>query len=192
MSEAQQPTQREVLHFRAIEMTGSRRPDGLYEVEGRVTDRKTTRMGPMLSGRIVEPMEPLHDMGVRIVFDEDLTVHDVDTFTDASPHGRPCAEGGASLQTLKGLSMKKGWGKAVRDRLSGARSCTHLMELLGPLATVAFQTLAALRVERARQAGVPLRRTRVDTCYALAADGDLVKTYIPDLYRPRAETPPHG
>ena len=61
---------REELHFRRIDMRGYRRSDGLYEVEGRVTDRKTTEFRPLVGHRHVPPGEPIHDMGVRIVFED--------------------------------------------------------------------------------------------------------------------------
>ena len=41
-------TTREELHFRRIDMRGYRRSDGLFEVEGRVTDRKTQDFSPLV------------------------------------------------------------------------------------------------------------------------------------------------
>jgi hypothetical protein len=175
---------REVLHYRTIEMQGSSRADGLFEVEGRVLDRKTTTFGPNLSGRLLQPMEPLHSMGVRIVFDDQMGVMEISSFTDAAPHPS-CDAGGAALQSLVGLRMTAGWGKEVRDRLPSANCCTHLKELLMPLATVAFQTLSELRLAR-RGDPADWGLDRVDTCHAMAASGDIVRRYWPELHRPNA------
>jgi hypothetical protein len=165
---------RQELHLRQIEMRGFRRSDGLYEVEGRVTDRKPTVFHHPAGGRTVPAHTPVHDMGVRLVFDDELTVHAVNTFTDSAPYPA-CPEGGRALQTLIGLRMTSGWGKEVRARLGGARSCTHLMELLAPLATTAIQALGTLRVSEPDKLDVNGRPIKIDSCYAYAADGDLVK-----------------
>src|SRR5438552_1620412 len=76
---------REELHHRRIEMRGYRRSDGLYEVEGRVVDRKPHDF-QAVGGRAVPAQEPIHDMGVRLVFDDEMMVRDVATFTDAAPY----------------------------------------------------------------------------------------------------------
>jgi hypothetical protein len=178
---------REELHWRRIDMRGYRRGDGLFEVEGRVTDRKTSDLVPLVGDRVVPAHQPVHDMGVRIVFDEQMVVHAVTTFTDAAPYDI-CPLGGLALQSLKGLRMTSGWGKEVRSRLRGARSCTHLMELLAPLATVAFQSLSALRKGQPLQLDANGRPAKIDSCYAYGAERDLVRQYWPEHYRaPRGD-----
>ena len=164
---------RDELHFRRIDMRGFRRSDGLFEVEGRVVDRKPHDFEPIF-GQPVPAGVPMHDMGVRLVFDDEMVVHDVQTFTEAAPY-EVCPAGGLALQELKGLRMTSGWSREVRSRLAGARSCTHLMELLVPLATVAFQSLSALRRGRPDHLDATGRPTKIDSCYAYAAEGELVR-----------------
>ena len=173
---------REELHFRRIDMRGYRRSDGLLEVEGRVTDRKPHDFAPFSGGAQVRAGEPIHDMGVRIVYDEQLRVHEVHTFTSAAPYTH-CPEGGRALQSLKGLRMVSGWSKAVKSRLGGARSCTHLMELLIPMATTAFQSPSApgAGVERLDDTGRPIK---IDSCYAYGAQREIVRVRWPEYYRP--------
>lgn len=80
--------------------------------------------------------------------------------------------------------MTSGWSKAVRSRLGGERSCTHLMELLIPLATVAFQSLSypsRTRPERLDATGRPLK---IDSCYAYGAERELVLRQWPEFHRP--------
>ena len=175
---------REELHFRRIDMRGYRRSDGLYEVEGRVTDRKPHDFVVSHGVKLVPAREPIHDMGVRLVFDDRMFVHDVETFTDAAPYAI-CPEGGRALQGLKGLRIVSGWSKEVRSRMSGDRSCTHLMELLIPLGTIAFQSLSFLykiRPERIDKTGRP---TRIDSCYAYGAERELVARIWPEFHRPK-------
>jgi hypothetical protein len=177
---------REELHFRRIDMRGYRRSDGLYEVEGRLTDRKPCEFTPASGGPAVPASQPIHDMGVRLVFDDDMVVRDVQTFTRAAPY-RVCPEGGRALQSLKGLRMASGWSREVRSRLGGARSCTHLMELLMPLATVAVQSLGASRAGRPEAVDATGRPKKIDSCYAYAAEGELVLQRWPRFHRPASQ-----
>jgi hypothetical protein len=174
---------REELHFRRIDMRGYRRSDGLFEVEGRVTDRKPYDFMPFSGGKFVPAHEPIHDMGVRVVYDEQLQVRDVTTFTEAAPYVH-CPEGGRALQSLKGLRMTSGWTKAVKSRLGGERSCTHLMELLIPMATTAFQSLSVLGLNRNEKLDITGRPIKIDSCYAYGAQRELVRRRWPEFYRP--------
>lgn len=175
-------TREEELHFRRIDMRGWRRSDGLFELEGRVTDRKPYCFEPWRDGKQVPAGEPIHDMGVRLVFDQELYIHGVETFTEAAPYGE-CPDGGQALQSLIGLRMTSGWSREVRSRLGGARSCTHLMELLTPMATVAFQSLSQVnrgQLERVDATGKPLK---IDSCYAYGQERELVRVHWPQFYR---------
>lgn len=175
---------REELHFRRIDMRGFRRSDGLYEVEGRVTDRKPHDFVPLRGGgRQVPANEPIHDMGVRLVYDDQLVVHAVETFTEAAPYAM-CPQGGRALQSIKGLRMTSGWSKAVRSRLGGERSCTHLMELLIPLATVAYQSLSYPNRARPERLDATGRPVKIDSCYAYGAQRELVLRQWPEFHRP--------
>jgi hypothetical protein len=179
-------TTKEELHFRRIDMRGFRRSDGLYEIEGRVTDRKPYDFIPASGDRAVPAHQPIHDMGVRLVFDDAMQVHDVQTFSDAYPYA-DCPDGGRALQSLKGLRMTSGWSKEVRSRLGGARSCAHLRELLIPLATAAIQSLSVVRQGRPERLDASGRPKKIDSCYAYAANRELVLRHWPQFHRPPSE-----
>lgn len=164
-------------------MRGYRRADGLYEIEGTVTDTKPHDFAPPNGSRPVGAHQPIHHMGVRLVFDDAMRVHDVMTFTESAPY-RQCPEGGAALQTLKGLSLSRGWAKEVRNRLSGALACTHLMEILTPMATTAFQSLSMLRLSRPERLDADGRPVKIDSCYAYGAQRELVRSRYPQFYQP--------
>ena len=139
------PVARDELHLRRIEMRGYRRHDGLYDIEAHLTDTKSNHLA--LSEKNVPAGVPIHDMWLRLVVDEALTVHDVVAVTDASPFAI-CPEATNALASIKGLRIGAGWSRAVKERLSRTENCTHLAELLMPLATTAYQTLAPLRHSR--------------------------------------------
>lgn len=173
---------RKQIHFRRIEMRGYSREDGLYEVEGRVVDTKPFAFTIFNGTRVVFANEPIHDMGLRLVYDDQLVVHEVHPFTDSAPYP-VCHGGGAALQTIIGLTMSSGWNKEVRRRLGGVRSCTHLMELLMPMATTAFQTLTELRMSQPDKLDADGRPLKIDSCFAYAAEGELVRRQWPQFYR---------
>lgn len=180
---------REELHFRRIDMRGYRRRDGLFEVEGRVTDCKPDNYVPAGFGVTVPAGTPVHDMGVRLVFDEHMVVRDVASFMDATPFP-VCLGGGGALRAMVGARMGSGWNREVRARLAGARSCTHLMELLIPMATTAVQSMAVLRNSRPERHNAEGQPAQIDSCYAFGAGREIVQRRWPDFYRPMAEPEP--
>ena len=141
---------RQEMHSRLIDMRGWGQSDGPYEVEGRVVDRKPHEFKSPNGFKVVPAGEPIHDMGVKLVFDSEMLVREVSTFTAAAPYG-DCLSAGQTIQTLKGLRIGAGWGAEVRKRLGREQSCTHLMELLFPMATVALQTLIRFRADVVRR-----------------------------------------
>ncbi len=181
---------REALHTRRIEMRACKRSDGLFEVEGRVTDRKPFDFKSPNGTKVVPAGEPVHDMGVRLVFDADMLVHDVSAFTSSAPYDA-CFLAPETLQSIKGLRIAGGWGSEVRKRLGGAQSCTHLMDLLLPMATTAYQALVMVRAGRSdalNAQGVPVK---IDSCWAYASDGEVVRRKWPAYYTgPKGDTTP--
>lgn len=179
------PVERQALHRRQIDLQGFRRNDGLYDIEARMVDTKADafRVG---RGQLLQPGEAIHDMAIRLVIDEALTIVDVAASTDAAPqHG--CAAGPATLKAIKGLRIGPGWTRAVRERLAGARGCTHLRELLGPLATVAYQTTWQARAGQAPALDANGRPRKIDSCLAYASDGELVRKLWPLHFRSRKD-----
>ena len=175
------PVPREEMHCRNIEMRGYRREDGLYDIEGRITDVKT-QLFSSLGGRTVEPGQFLHDMWVRLVIDEDMLVIDVQAITDASPYAE-CPNAAPGLGVLKGERLAKGWRAAIAKKLAGASGCTHIKELLNAMGTAAYQSMTAIR--KAREAVMIHDKRRpagIDSCLAHASDGRLVLQLWPEFH----------
>ncbi|MFS8976232.1 DUF2889 domain-containing protein [Cupriavidus necator] len=175
---------REPLHVRRIEFQGFRRSDGLFEVEGHLTDQKPHDFTPPSGLRVVRANDPIHDIGLRVVFDLDMVVHAVSTFIRAYPY-RECPGGGESLQALVGLRIGAGWSGEVRKRLPPGDTCTHLREILMPLATAAIQAVNPLRAHLLRDATDASGKPRkIDSCYAYGASRELVLQHWPAFHRP--------
>jgi hypothetical protein len=186
------PTEREHLHTRTVECRGYRRADGLWDVEGRVVDAKTYGFDNEWRGR-VEPGMPVHDMRIRLTLDDEFEIKAVEAATESSPY-RICGDIAPAYRKLVGLRIAPGFTRRTRELFGGVRGCTHLMELLGPIATTAFQTIYPARAryprkdagaaEKAKDAAVvKKRRSRlIDTCHALASTSEVVKRFWPEFY----------
>jgi hypothetical protein len=174
---------REPIHTRRVECRGYRRADGLWDVEGHLVDVKSYAFDNAHRGRL-EPGMPIHEMWIRITIDDEFLIHDAVAAADASPY-RICPEVAPNFARLKGLKIGAGFRRAVAQRLGGTEGCTHIVELLGPLATTAIQTIMPIksREKPASQPGDPPQRPRLlDSCYALRADGEVAKRNWPQFY----------
>ncbi len=120
-------------------------------------------------------------MWIRLTVDEDLTVHDVVASTDASPY-QICPQAADRMGVLKELKIGRGWRSEIQKRLGGAAGCTHLVEMLGPVATTAYQTLVFVRLNRPEvltPEGIP---AKIDSCYAYGSDREVVRERWPALF----------
>ena len=170
---------REAMHTRRIELHGYSREDGLFDIEARMTDTKS--YGFATDDRAwVDPGEPLHGMAMRMTVDEDLMIVGFEAVTDYSPYSI-CPEIAPDYAKLVGIQIGRGFMRAVAERVGGTHGCTHLRELLQPMATVAFQTIYPARARRER--AVPGRRPpMLNTCYAYRDDGPVVERKWPDFF----------
>jgi hypothetical protein len=171
------PAPRHEAHLRDIRMTGFCRDDGLFDLEGRLTDRKTEPL-QIKAGSLVPPLVPIHDMTVRLTIDIDYRVREAVASSDATPYAA-CPDAADSLQRVIGLDMSSGWVREVRARLAGVQGCTHLIEILVCLGTVAFQALVPYRRAYPVPADAQGRPRQIDTCRAFAGDGAVVAMLWP-------------
>jgi hypothetical protein len=170
------PTSRRELHHRAIECRGYERDDGLFDIDARVTDRRTYAL-VQLDGRVASAGAPVHDMWLRLTVDSQLVIHDVIASTDASPYA-VCPGAAVAMRRLVGEHIGPGFTRQSRALLGGAKGCTHLVELLGPAATTAYQTLVRQRNAASASPGEG-RPAKIDSCHAYAAGGELVRQLWP-------------
>jgi hypothetical protein len=179
--------QREEIHHRQVDIRFFRRSDGLFEVEGRLLDRKAHTFRRLLHEHDTPAGTPLHDILVRLIIDESLLVHDASATLAASPF-HVCRGAADTLAPLKGIKIGTGWNKRVRELLGGAASCTHIVELLGPMATTAYQGLAPQRLARMTQQPSGQQQSKIDSCYAYRRQGEVVARLWPNLHRRADQT----
>jgi len=169
---------REELHHRKVDLRFFRRSDALYEVEGRLVDTKTHPFRRLLAERDDPPGHHLHDITVRLVLDSELQVQAADADMPSTPF-KICPGAARALQSLVGLRIGAGWNKRVRELLGGVASCTHIVELLGPMATTALQGIAPQRIADGNGTGAH-RRFQVDNCYSFASGREVLARLLPN------------
>ena len=168
----------------------------MWDIEGHLVDTKGYAFPNGFRGT-VEPGQAIHDMWLRLTIDETMKVHGAEASTDASPFP-VCPSITPNFKRLEGLTIGAGWRKAVRERLGGVEGCTHLVELLGPLATVAYQTIFGEKSRMKREAedrgevqqetvgsGKPPRL--LNTCHAFSDTGSVVEKIWPEWPRSAAQ-----
>lgn len=176
------PAPRAPIHRRQVECRGYRRDDGLWDIEGHLIDTRDADLALRVEGRTVRAGEPIHAMSVRLTVDDGMTVRAVEACVDAVPTAI-CPGAVAQMQVLVGMKIAPGWTNAVKEKLGGPHGCTHLMELMWPVATTAYQTLAMLRADKLLAPAQPGRKPgKIDSCWAYAADRGIVKRFWPDYY----------
>ena len=180
---------REHIHHRAIQCYGYRRDDGLWDIEGHLVDTKTYTFTNRERGEI-KPGEPVHEMWLRLTVDDDLVVRDIEAATDASPFSI-CGDITERFKQLRGAQIGRGWRRKVDQVLGGINGCTHLVELLGPVATTAFQTIFPIKSRRKDAHATGKKPPMLDSCHALATDGEIVRLHWPRFYTgPKKLLPP--
>jgi Protein of unknown function (DUF2889) len=174
---------RELIHTRQIECRGFRREDGLWDVEGHLIDTKTYDFKNDHRGAVVAG-EPIHEMWLRLTLDDTMTIQGVEAATDHSPFA-VCPAIIPNFQRLKGLGIGKGFINKVRELLGGVEGCTHLVEMIGPVATTAFQTIFPYRNRMAAAEGKSTDASRkprlLNTCHAFAEGGEIAQRLWPEL-----------
>ncbi|MFO1162102.1 MAG: DUF2889 domain-containing protein [Reyranellaceae bacterium] len=188
------PVGRQPLHTRRVTCRGFFREDGLWDIEGHITDEKSYDHSSEWRGEM-KPGDFIHEMWIRLTLDHRYTIVDVEAVTDQSPYPI-CGDITVNFKKLIGLRIAGGFHREVRARLGGVHGCTHIVELLGPVATTAYQTMSSGRARTLNEAhrkkngsalsteiaGKRRKPYVIDTCHAWAADGPVTKRWAPDYY----------
>ncbi|MBL55263.1 MAG: hypothetical protein CMN53_03480 [SAR116 cluster bacterium] len=141
-----EPAAREDRHNRQVTCRGFARKDGLLDIEGELIDTKAYDF-PSSTHGVIASGTPVHHMQVRITIDFDMVIQHAEAVTVHGPYAI-CPKGADNITGLIGLQIGPGWKRKVQTAIGGPKGCTHITELMGPMATTAFQTLYG---EKARQ-----------------------------------------
>ena len=194
------PAPRKPIHHRLIDCRGYEREDGLFDIEGHLTDTKSYGFDTTVRGRL-EPGDFIHDMKMRITLDSTFMIVDMEAVTDHHPYPN-CGVITPNYKELIGQRIVSGFTKATENAVGSTKGCTHHTGLLRDLATVAFQTLGPLIAKRSREqaeSSVDVKDVNklifkgrkppmIDGCHALASHNVNVKQFFPKWYKPKEGT----
>ncbi|WP_422418372.1 DUF2889 domain-containing protein [Pseudomonas sp. GZD-222] len=169
---------RRLLHTRQVVCSGFERDDGLFDIEGRLLDTKG--VDTAFPYGTIPANGVLHYMRVIMTLDRNLVIQQIQAVSEHAPTP-VCGQINRAYAALVGISIGPGFKKRVAERVGGVKGCTHLTELLGPMATTAIQTMAPLMrlKQRQRAAQDPdyelPKHWVIGTCHAYHPDGDAAR-----------------
>jgi hypothetical protein len=173
---------RKHLHSRDIRCRGFERSDGLWEVEAELLDAKSSSSLYTNHERGVVPAgEPVHNMLLCITIDIELVIQEVYAEMLDTPY-MLCKSASDIMSDLVGLKIGPGWIREARKRIGPTQSCTHLMELLRPLASTAYQTMHSVIDENEKTKSNRSDPMILDQCKTLSRDSAVVKVMWPEFY----------
>jgi len=148
-----------------------------------MVDTKTYTFPNEDRGGAIEPGEALHDLWIRLTVDNTFCIRDVEAQTDSSPFAL-CPAITERYRKLIGVRIGPGWSLKLRELFAGINGCTHMTELLGPVATTMFQTLYGKHYDEEDRKAPDHRSPPpvLNTCHALHTDGPVVQKRWPQAY----------
>jgi len=179
---------RKPLHERSIRVRAYARDDDLIDLEADLVDTKGYDFH-MQSGGVHPAGVPVHNMLLRLAFDDDYTIVEAQASYGAAPYGAACTQIESQYADLVGMNLARGFRHSVKERFGGVQGCTHMSELALVLPTVAIQARAGRR--RSEQLVNPNQRPfSLDGCHAMRNDGPIVREFMPRWYKvPKGASP---
>lgn len=179
---------RKPLQTRTTSCSTFLRDDALWEIEGYLIDTRSYDHETRWRGKLPRDT-PIHDMRMRIVFDDDLVIRDIEVAIDAAPYPDVCPQAVANYRHLVGQRLGKGFMQLAQQYVGKTAGCTHqnvLLQAMNTTATRTYNTHAAYKAEGgAEQAGMPegkLSPVILGTCHSLRSDSPVVAHYWPEKY----------
>lgn len=170
------PAGRTPGHCRTITTQAYRRDDGLWDLEGHLTDVWPTPV-PCADG-MLPAGQPMHDMWLRLTVDRTATIVAAEAASDAGPYGKACGTIVPDYAKLVGVQIARGYRDAIRQLFGRTAGCTHISELATVMGSAAMQALW-----EDMNADPAARPAALDGCHALKSDGPQVARFFPRWYR---------
>ena len=176
---------RKIMHRRTFCFEVFEREDGLWDVDAQMQDHKMQDI--TLADELRPVGTPLHDMVMRVTFDNTLTVVAVEDKTLSAPYMLQCKTINPAYGKMVGLNVLKGFRAAMKERFADTAGCTHLTELANIMPTVVVQGIGTELARRARMLekdeGTPSKKPfQLDKCHALSSDSEVARLYYPKWY----------
>ncbi|MEQ1807838.1 MAG: DUF2889 domain-containing protein [Burkholderiaceae bacterium] len=168
--------ERQASHRRSIAIQSYARADGLWDIEGQLTDvwpEPVRKAGGLLPGGA-----PMHSMWLRLTVDRSATIVAAVAVTDAGPYDAACGSIAPDYAKLVGVKVAGGYRDTIRRLFGRTAGCTHINELAGAMGSAALQALWTEMTQNAQT-----KPFSIDGCHALKASGPQVAKFFPRWYR---------
>jgi Protein of unknown function (DUF2889) len=177
------PGTRRHLHTRIIKIDGYERDDGLFEIEGHLTDVKHFDVNAAHFSR--KAGDPVHDMKLRLTVDGEMNIVDAFAVTDGMPYIDECNKITPDYrEKLKGQKIAAGFRVFLAGLFGKLKGCAHMTELLGSMAPAAIQAMYGQG--RAKVIDPDKKPFQLDGCHALDTRGPVVAKFYPRWYQPES------
>jgi hypothetical protein len=170
--------ERELRHTRCVRYEGYRRADGLWDIEGHLSDIKS-HDNAMKTG-VRRAGQPIHEMWLRLTIDRHFTILDAAAVSDAVPYPGGCETIAPAYKRLIGLNLMRDFRRGVKRLFGDVKGCTHITEMLSGFPTAAIQTFAGEMPEERPDGRKPFQ---LDQCHALDTRSETVRKWYPKWYR---------
>jgi hypothetical protein len=167
---------RTASHQRSITINAYARDDGLWDIEGHLTDAWTAPV-PRADG-MLPPGQPMHSMRLRLTVDRDATIVAALAVTDAGPYDQACSAIAPDYGQLVGVRVTRGYRDAIRRLFGRTAGCTHMNELAGVMGSAVMQAMWGELDRHPDQQPIS-----IDGCHALKSTGPQVARFFPRWYR---------
>ncbi|CCK81002.1 DUF2889 domain-containing protein [Desulfobacula toluolica] len=116
------------IHTRDIQLATYPHTDGQVIVHGVLKDQRYTKVFD-ITGEVKEP-GIVHHLDVKLLIKPDpLMIEDVQVQMVHVPLSE-CTDTLDTVEKLKGLEIKSGFSKSIRDIMGGKKGCSHLCNLI--------------------------------------------------------------
>ncbi len=115
-----------------------------------------------------------------------MLIKDAVAVMDFTPYNY-CKSISDVFSKLIGVQIGPGWRGKIRDIMGGTKGCTHITELLGPVATTAFQALVSLEgpdEESSADDNQLVQPSKfINSCHSYAETSPVVKEFWPQVFQ---------
>ncbi|MFO1219927.1 MAG: DUF2889 domain-containing protein [Burkholderiaceae bacterium] len=177
--------EREASHQRTITVRAYARSDGLWDIEGHLTDAWPHPVP--CAGGTLPAGEAMHSMWLRLTVDRSATIVAALGATDAGPYGEACTSVAPDYSALAGVRVGRGYRDAIRKLFGRTAGCTHMNELAAVMGSAMLQAMWEDLTRNTTE-----KPFAIDGCRALQASSPQVKMFFPRWYVPRADDGPGG
>lgn len=171
---------RKPIHYRNIQCNGYLRDDGLWDIEAHLTDDKGYPFSTLQRG-VLQPGELVHELRMRLTLDNHLVIKDVEAAMPITPF-IVCSQIEDNYKRLIGLQIGHGWMQKAKELVGGVEGCSHLLELLRPMATTAIQTIYPY-LNFSEDGRFPISDNVLNSCHSFSDRNEVIKEFWVEKYQ---------